>query len=225
MYGTYIFREKQMPSKIKSQPQTTATGEYSLSDKQLKILSYIESAISKTGRPPTYRDIAHHFEYEAVGTVQDHIRNLIRKGYLLKEESVARGIRLAFRSEATHIPILGTVPAGNPIESVETLLGSLSIPAQWKGEIYALKVTGESMRDAGILDGDFVIVKKQNHARNGEIVVALLGEEVTVKYLENKDGKLRLLPANSAFRPIELQNKAESVLQGRVIGVQRYFSG
>lgn len=204
---------------------TTAPSDSSLSDKQMKILGYIESEISKTGRPPTYRDIAQHFEYEAVGTVQDHIRNLIRKGYLIKEHGVARGIRLAFRSEAIHIPILGSVPAGNPIESVETILGSLSIPAQWKGEMYALKVTGESMRDAGILDGDYVIVKKQNHAHSGEIVVALLGEEVTVKYLDSKGGRLRLLPANVNFRPIELQHKPESVIQGKVIGVQRYFGG
>lgn len=209
-----------MPNSPKNIPQ-----EHSLSDKQAKILSYIENEISKTGRPPTYRDIAHHFEYDAVGTVQDHVRNLIRKGYLLKEEGVARGIRLAFRSEATHIPILGSVPAGNPIEEIEALLGSLSIPAKWKGEIYALKVSGESMRDAGILDGDYVIVKKQNHARNGEIVVALLGGEVTVKYLEDKSGRTRLLPANPAFKPIELQNKIDSVIQGKVIGVQRYFSG
>ncbi|MBI2711911.1 MAG: transcriptional repressor LexA [Bdellovibrio sp.] len=196
--------------------------EDSLSDKQLKILSFIEKEIAKTGCPPSYRDIAHHFDYGAVGTVQDHIRALVKKGYLLKEKG-ARGIRLAFRSAASTVPILGTVPAGHPIEAPQNVLGSLSIPARWRGELYALRVTGESMRDAGILDGDYIIVKKQNHAHSGEIVVALLGEEVTVKYLENKPGKIRLLPANPSFKPIELAQGPETVIQGKVIGIQRYF--
>ena len=174
----------------------------SLSPKQLKILAFIETELAMTGRPPTYRDIAHHFGYEAVGTVQDHIRILIKKGYLEKEPGVARGLRVTHRSHSLQIPILGTIPAGKPIESIETILGSLAIPAQWKGDIYALKVTGESMKDAGILDGDFVIVKKQNHIENGDIVVALLEGEVTVKYFERKKGIARLIPANPRFIPI-----------------------
>ena len=198
-------------------------GEPTLSDKQMKILTFIENEISRTGCPPSYRDIAYHFGYEAVGTVQDHIRALVSKGYLLKEKG-ARGIRLAFRSATSQIPVLGKVPAGHPIESTQNIIGSLSIPARWKGDLYALKVTGESMRDAGILDGDYIIVKKQNHANSGEIVVALLGEEVTVKYLEQKPGKVRLLPANPKFNPIELNDRPDSVIQGKVIGIQRYFA-
>ena len=203
--------------------RTSTDGESPLSDKQMKILTFIENEISKTGCPPSYRDIAFHFGYDAVGTVQDHIRALVNKGYLTKEKG-ARGIRLAFRSATSQIPVLGKVPAGHPIESTQNIIGSLSIPARWKGDLYALKVTGESMRDAGILDGDYIIVKKQNHANSGEIVVALLGEEVTVKYLEQKPGQVRLLPANPKFSPIELNNQPDSVIQGKVIGVQRYFS-
>src|SRR4051812_22004332 len=102
-----------------------ANEENRLSEKQSEILAFIESEIARSGRPPTYRDIAGHFGYDAVGTVQDHVRALIRKGYLEKEEGVARGIRLAHRSGSIDIPILGKVPAGRPIEAVETKLGTL----------------------------------------------------------------------------------------------------
>lgn len=199
------------------------TSPSSLSPKQAKILAFIESEISKSGRPPTYRDIADHCGYDAVGTVQDHIRSLIRKGYLEKTPGVARGIRIAHHTQSLFIPILGMVPAGRPIEAIESQLGTLSIPARWKGELYALKVKGESMKDAGILDGDFVVVKKQTTAENGEIVVALMNGEATVKYLEKKAGRIRLLPANSKFSPIEWQEGLENLIQGKVVGVQRFF--
>src|SRR5688500_1234094 len=99
-----------------------------LSEKQAKILAFIEAQISRFGRPPTYRDIANHFGYDAVGTVQDHIRALIRKGFLEKEEGVARGIKLSNRSHSIDVPILGVVPAGRPIEAQEQNLGALPVP-------------------------------------------------------------------------------------------------
>src|SRR4051812_43409944 len=120
-----------------------------LSEKQSKILGFIEAQISRFGRPPTYRDIANHFGYDAVGTVQDHVRALIRKGFLMKEEGVARGIKLAHRSRSIDVPILGQVPAGRPIEAVEQNLGALSVPDKWRGDVFALEVTGESMTGAG----------------------------------------------------------------------------
>ena len=158
-----------------------------------------------------------------MGTVQDHVRALVRKGFLQKEEGVARGIKLAHRSSSIDVPILGTVPAGRPVEAVENMLGSLSIPDRWRGDVYALRVTGESMIDAGILDGDYVIVKKQSEAEDGDIIVALLDGEATVKYLERKNGRVRLLPANPRFAPIELTHSAESLIHGKVVSLQRFF--
>jgi repressor LexA len=199
----------------------------SLSPQQTKVLSLIEEEISRSGRPPTYRDIAQACGDVAVGTIQDHVRALIRKGYLEKEPGVARGLRLAHHSPSVHVPILGTVPAGSPLEALENNLGFLSIPAKWplkvKAELFALRVKGDSMIEAGILEGDYVIVKKQNSAENGEIVVAMIDGEATVKTFSNKNGKTRLLPANPRYSPIEIQEGSENWISGRVVSVQRYY--
>jgi len=196
-----------------------------LSEKQSKVLTFIQDEISRSGIPPTYRDIGKHFGYEAVGTVQDHIAALIRKGFLRKIEGAARGFQLMNRSEARDIPILGMVPAGSPMEAIAESSGSIPVPDRWRGkpEIFALKVKGESMVGAGIFDGDYVIVKKQLTANHGDIIVAMIDGEVTVKYLENKNGRVRLLPDNPKFKPIEIPPELENCIQGRVVGVQRYW--
>jgi repressor LexA len=225
---------------------SSAEGEASgLSPKQADILAYIEAAVARFGRPPTYRDIAKHFNFAAVGTVQDHVRALIRKGFLVKDEGVARGIQLAHRSQSVDIPILGVVPAGRPIDAVQQSLGTLAVPihllsrsaanariggssssatqsSHW-GELFALEVTGESMVGAGILPGDFVIVRKQPTARDGEIVVATIEGEATVKRFEKRHGKVRLLPENPRYSPLELSGEEENLIQGKVISVQRYL--
>jgi repressor LexA len=187
------------------------------------VLAIIENEISRSGRPPTYRDIARKSGYDAVGTVQDHVRALIRKGFLQKEPGVARGIRLAHRTESIDVPILGAVPAGRPIEAIQDGLGFVSIPARWRGDLFALRVSGESMIEAGILDGDFVIVHKEAETRSGDIIVAMIDGEATVKYLEKKSGAVRLLPANPRFSPIEIPPESTNVIQGKVVSVQRYY--
>ena len=194
-----------------------------LSEKQSEVLTFIQDEISRSGIPPTYRDIAKHFGYEAVGTVQDHVANLIRKGFLKKISGAARGFQLAHRSEAIDVPILGMVPAGSPIEAIADSSGSLPVPDRWRGDVFALKVKGESMSGSGIFDGDFVIVQKTHHAENGDIVVAMIDGEVTVKYFEKKYGKVRLLPDNPKFSPIEIPAGSENSIQGKVVSVQRYF--
>jgi len=195
----------------------------SLSPKQAKTLALIEESISQTGRPPTYRDLAREMGYDAVGTVQDHIKALIKKGYLQKEEGLARGFRLAHQSESVSVPILGSVPAGKPIEAIQESSGSVAVTGRWRGDIFALRVRGESMKDAGILDGDLVIVRKQAHAESRDIVVAMIDGEATVKYFERKGGRVRLLPANDAFKPIEIPPGSENSVQGKVISVQRFY--
>lgn len=202
----------------------------SLSPKQSEILAYIEQEVARSGRPPTYRDIARHFG-GAVGTVQDHVKALVKKGFLRKSEGVARGLELAHRSSSIDVPVLGFVPAGNPLEAIEFSHSpgpgpgqrSVTVPASVRGQLFALKVKGESMIEAGIMDGDYVIVKKQNHAENGEIIVAMIDGEATVKYLEKKRGRVRLLPANPRFEPIEIPPHSENVIQGKVVSVQRFY--
>ena len=148
---------------------------------------------------------------------------MIRKGFLQKEPGVARGIRLAHRTESIDVPILGAIPAGRPLEAIESGLGYVSIPARWRGELYALRVTGESMINAGIFDGDFVIVHKDAHIQNGDIVVAMIDGEATVKYLERKSSGVRLLPANPRYSPIEVPPESNNTVQGKVVSVQRYY--
>lgn len=195
-----------------------------LSSKQAAILRFIETVIAEEGRPPSLRDIASHFGYSAVGTVQDHLRALEKKGYLAKFQGSARGLRPSHHGGSREIPVLGTVPAGHPIEAIEDRRGSLPLPNHYGEFCYALRVSGESMIGAGILDGDFVIVRKQHDAQNGEIVVAMIDGEATVKYFEKQPGKPpRLLPANPKFSPTPISEKNESVIQGKVVGIQRYY--
>lgn len=194
-----------------------------LTPKQLKVLKFIEQEVLKTGKTPTFRAIAEYLEVKAIGTVQDYISKLLDRGFLEKEIGSNRGFRLPHQIQVTTIPVLGSVPAGKPIEAVESFCGSVALAGNWKGDLFALRVTGESMKNSGILDGDIVIVKKQAHAEDGQIVVAQIDQEATVKILEKKRSRVRLLPANPAFRPIELSPDRENIIIGKVIAVQRVY--
>lgn len=194
-----------------------------LSAKQLAVLECIREEFALSGRPPTYREIARSLGYDAVGTVQDHIRTLIRKGFLEKEEGVSRGFRLSYQRGTNEIPVLGRVPAGHPIEAIQEVQGSIAVPSHLRGELFGLRVTGESMIEAGILDGDLVVVRKQSHAENGDVVVAMIDGEATVKYLEKKAGRVRLLPANPRFQPIDVPANASNLIQGKVVSIQRFY--
>jgi repressor LexA len=194
-----------------------------LSPKQLAVLECIQSETIQLGRPPTYREIAKILNGVAVGTIQDHVRALIKKGFLEKLEGLSRGFRLVHQRGAQEVPILGRVPAGRPIEAIEQSEGTVSVPASVRGELFALNVVGESMIDAGIMDGDVVVVRKTNHAENGDIIVAMIDGEATVKYLERKEGRVRLLPANSKFRPIDIPPESNNIIAGKVVSVQRFY--
>lgn len=217
-------RKKKSPNNFNGAPRQPDLSE-GLTAKQLAVLQCIRDEIARSHRPPTYRDIARTLGYDAVGTVQDHVRTLLRKGYLEKEEGVSRGFRLSYQRGSQEIPVLGRVPAGNPIEAIQDVQGSVAIPSHLRGEHFALKVVGESMIEAGIMDGDMVIVRKQSHADHGDIVVAMIEGEATVKYLEKKPGRLRLLPANPRFQPIEVNEGAHlgDFIQGKVVSVQRFY--
>lgn len=197
----------------------------SLTRKQQKIFEFIQKELKNTGRSPPYRAIAAHFDLKAVGTVQDHISKLIDLGLLEKEENPARGLRLPGQPPVAWIPLLGRVPAGTPLEAIQEQIQNpeKSIPfiEQKSGDYFALTVQGDSMIGKGILEGDILIVRKQSDAQNGEIVVALVDQEATVKTLEKKKGQLRLIPANPLFKPIELKGDRNHLILGRVVAIQR----
>ncbi|HLG20403.1 MAG TPA: transcriptional repressor LexA [Bdellovibrionota bacterium] len=197
-----------------------------LTDIQKKVLEYIEREVGEGGTAPSLREICHHFRFNAVGTAQDHVRALIQKGYLERDSGKARGLRLAGRHRAasSSVPLLGAIAAGNPREAAEIMLGSIPVPSRLtkKGNLFALRVEGDSMIGAGIHDGDVVIARQQNEAENGDIVVVLVDGSATVKRFEKRGTKLLLLPENPAFKPIPIQSES-SIIQGKVVAIQRYY--
>lgn len=154
---------------------------------------------------------------------------LIKKGYLKKTELISRGLTLASRiSEGvTRIPLLGSAPAGQPIDAIENVEGEFAVDNSFlpKGESFTLTVKGDSMKNAGILDGDIVVVKKQPDANPGEIVVALINGEATIKRYFKEGGRIRLQPENDSFKPILVtEDSGEFQIAGKVVGLMRRFS-
>ena len=187
-----------------------------LTDRQREVLDAFRLLTARRGLPPSVRDVAAHFRIQ-VSAAHRHLRTLVRRGRL-----EARGgfVRLP-GGAGVPVPILGRVPAGAPREAVEAPEGYLPCPPEWgRGqELFALRVRGDSMTDAGILDQDVVVVEKTERARDGEIVVALVDGEATVKRLGKSGGDPALLPANPKYRPIMI--KGEIRIAGRVRGVFR----
>lgn len=204
-----------------------------LTERQKNILEYIEQYREQTGFPPTVREIAKQFGISSTFGVKRHLDALIKKGYLTKEQNASRGLSLnkdndltkEYRTEEyVKIPIVGRVAAGVPILAIENIEGNLILdPTMIKksSECFALKVKGNSMINAGIFEDDMVIVTPTKYAENGEIVVAMIDEEVTVKTFEKRNNKIRLLPHNDQFQPIELNNSKDFAIIGKVIGVYR----
>jgi len=211
-----------------------------LTDRQKDILNFIEQFRNENGYPPTLREIGKKFEISSTFGVKRHLDALVKKGYIAVESNASRGIsylRHEFDNTAlkviasedifTKIPIVGRVAAGTPILAIENIEGSLVIdPSFLKKSVehFALKVRGDSMIEAGIFDGDFVIVSSRKEALNGEIIVAMVGDEVTVKSYENKLNKVRLIPQNKNYSPILIDNKSDFSILGKVSGVIRLLN-
>lgn len=200
-----------------------------LTESQSLLLEFIKAYSQENGFPPSYREIQKHFGYKAVGTVQDHVRALIQKGALQKSYGQnpkrARALVLSGIKPAPgkNIPIYGEIAAGGPRESVQTELGNLVVGEDLaSGDSFALRVVGNSMVDIGIFEGDFVIVDKTKKVKNGDIVVALVDGETTVKRYQEKNGKIFLVPENRSMKPIEIKNERFQI-QGKVTGLQRKF--
>jgi len=181
------------------------------------------------GRPPTVRDVQEAFRFRSVQSAREHLEALVAEGKLLKEGGVARGYRLPSTSALgapTLVPLLGRVQAGDLTAAIEEPDGgyiSVQVPSLDEG-LFALRVRGESMSGAGILPGDVVVVRRQSTAASGDIVVALVGDEATVKRLRRVRGRAELHPANPEFAPI-VPAQGELVILGVVIEVRRYLEG
>lgn len=199
-----------------------------LSQKQIEILLFIKSEIQKKGYPPAVREICTGVGLKSTSTVHGHLEKLEQKGYIRKDPTKPRAIEildkdddfLLTRKKTLDVPIVGRVTAGSPILAVENIEDTYPVPLELvEGhDVFMLKVQGESMIEAGILDGDLVLVKEQNQAYNGEIVVALLGEEATVKRFYKERDRIRLQPENQFMEPI--YSRDVSIL-GKVIGLYR----
>ncbi|MGB5080863.1 MAG: transcriptional repressor LexA [Burkholderiales bacterium] len=192
-----------------------------LTPTQQKILNFIRKTIKKTGFPPTRTEIAEAFRYSSANAAQEHLRVLDRKGAIELTPSASRGIRL---TEEPGLPLIGRVAAGSPILAEEHIERHCQVdPALFQPRAdYLLKVRGMSMRDAGILDGDLLAVHRTREARSGQIVVARVHDEVTVKRLRRRGNTVELLPENPEFKTIVVDSREDDfAIEGLGVGVIR----
>lgn len=192
-----------------------------LTARQQQILQLIRDAVSERGSPPTRAEIAQAFGFRSPNAAESHLRALARKGVISLDEGRARGIRL---TESPGIPLIGRVAAGSPILADAHVQGRYQLdPAMFSPRAdYLLRVRGQSMRDAGILDGDLLAIHATNEAVNGQIIVARLSEEVTVKRLKRLGSHVELLPENPEFLPIVIDTQRDPlVIEGVVVGLIR----
>jgi repressor LexA len=197
-----------------------------LTERQRKIFEFIESRILTSGSSPTIREIGSKFGISSTNGVRSHLNALIAKGFLKKQELISRGLELARKSpvEFGRIPVVGSVPAGLPIDAVENIEDDVTVDLSFlpRGDSFSLRVSGESMKDAGILDGDLVLVRKQAEARKGDIVVAIINGEATVKRYFPEGKTIRLEPENKAFEPILVNKRSGDFrIAGKVVGLIR----
>ena len=207
------------------------------SRKEKEILKFIEDQVVKNGYPPSVREIGKAVGLKSTATVHGYLESLEKKGYIKKESQKGRTLKLLkggnlegeqtsfdkpvyTNKEMVDVPVVGKITAGAPILAVENVTDSFPIPIDFVGncESFMLTVRGESMIEAGILDGDYILVRKQNTATNGEIVVALIEDEATVKTFYKETDHIRLQPENSTMDPIIVPN---CEILGKVIGVFR----
>lgn len=198
-----------------------------ISDKQKEIFNFIKSELNRKGYPPSVREICKAVGLRSTSTVHGHLECLERKGYIRRDSAKPRAIEILdsdmyFSSEVVKLPVIGKVTAGIPILAVENIEEYYSVPFDIvKGcekESFILKVRGESMINAGILDGDYIIVRKQSTANNGEIVVALIEDNATVKRFYKENNYIRLQPENPSMDPIII---SDVFILGIVKGVIR----
>ena len=209
-----------------------------LTKRQEQTLDFIRSSIEDRGYPPTLREIGEHMGIRSTNGVNDHLRALERKGYLTREDMKSRALKLVedqapppankFTSEddLIEVRVLGRVAAGLPLYAEENVIDTVRVDrmlVRGGRDVFGLRVAGDSMIDAGILSGDYIFVKKQSTADRGDIVVALIGDEATVKYFYPERDYVRFQPANGSMAPILVRASdfKSTMLLGKVVGVYR----
>lgn len=203
-----------------------------LTDRQQEILDLIRTTVADRGYPPSVREIGDVLGLRSPSTVHSHLSSLVRSGYLRRDPSKPRAIEVVdpgssnlHRSATRDVPLVGRIAAGAPVLAEEQIEEVLTLPTEFTGQgpVFLLRVSGDSMINAGILDGDYVVIRSQNVANNGEIVAALVdGEEATVKRFARRDGRVVLIPENPAYQEMVF---AEGVqVLGKVVAVLRTVS-
>ena len=208
----------------------------SLTSRQRDVFEFIREHIERNNRPPTLREIGTRFQITSTNGVRSILAALAKKNYITRSPKLSRGIDLpevagnaaSSSSEKTvEIPILGRVAAGTPILAVENLEGTVVVDRDFlmrQENVFGVRVHGDSMKDAGIFNGDLLFARQQKTAERGQIVVALIGEETTVKYFHPEGDRIRLEPANDAYRSIIVdRSMPDFSILGRVIGVMRRY--
>jgi repressor LexA len=211
-----------------------------LTQRQEQTLDFIRRSIEDRGYPPTLREIGEHMGIRSTNGVNDHLRALERKGYLTREDMKSRALKLVEDQPSTppasqrvnaeddliEVRVLGRVAAGLPLYAEENVIDTVRVDrmlVRGGREVFGLRVTGDSMIEAGILSGDYIFVKKQSTADRGDIVVALIGDEATVKYFYPERDYVRFQPANAQMAPILVRASdfKSTMLLGKVVGVYR----
>lgn len=203
-------------------------GQGKISAKQQEILDYIKSQILERGFPPAVRDICEAVHLKSTSSVHSHLETLEKNGYIRRDPTKPRAIEILddsfqmLRRETANVPIVGRVAAGEPLLAEQNIEDYFPIPTEFlpNNQTFLLKVRGESMINAGILDGDYVLVEQRQTASNGEMVVALIEDGATVKTFYKEEGVIRLQPENDTMDPIIVR---DVIILGKVIGVFRFF--
>ncbi len=199
-----------------------------ITDKQREILEYIKKEILNRGYPPTVRDICEAVNLKSTSSVHSHLETLEKNGYIRRDPTKPRAIEIVddnfnlTRREFANVPLIGQVAAGQPLLAVENIESYFPIPTEFmpNAESFMLKVKGESMINAGIFDGDNILVEKCDNIHNGDIVVALVDDSATVKTFYKEDGHIRLQPENDTMDPIIVP---DCKIVGKVFGVFRFW--
>jgi len=204
-----------------------------LTKRQQEILDFIEEFLDRRGYPPTLREIGNEFGISSTNGVRVNLAALEKKQYIIRRPWLSRGIELVHSpkvkqtdGEIGYIPIIGKVAAGEPIFAAENIEGMLAIDDTFlpTKKAFALKVQGDSMINAGILDGDFIIARRQHNAEPGEVIVVIIGDEITVKRYDTKGDKIMLIPENDAYETRVIKKNAPDLqIAGKVIGLIRRY--
>ena len=222
-------RQKRQKTRLKMD----YTKKKELTDRQAEIYEYIKKYSKENHMPPTVREIGNHFEISSTNGVRSILAALIKKGYINRSPRLSRGLEIISNgndsqepaaNNTIEIPIVGRVAAGQPILAVQNLEGTVTIDRDFlacRSDVFALRVKGDSMINAGIFDGDLIFARQQKSAEQGEIVVAQIDNEATVKYYHPSSDHIELRAANPKYRPIIVNNRKDFSIAGRVIGVMR----